>query len=147
MFKLKLYLVNAFFSSLIGMVVNISAMFIWGWRHFSIYGLLFSMTVGVIIGTVSMFFFLQITLRLKERPFIVFLSSFLVIAALNISGALIFGEVLIWLLALIVSEVLSFFLTHAWYRRITLYKEKLEQKKALNRYSLDKNSLDKYRKV
>jgi hypothetical protein len=138
MIKLKFYAVNALFSSLIGMVVNVWAMFIWGWRYFTIYGLICSMVIGAIIGTVSLFFLFQVFLRLTQRPMFGFLSNFLVVAVLNIAGAMsggiwsyqdFFNSM--WFLAVIVSEILSFFLTYAWYRRMIFYKEKLELKKAL----------------
>lgn len=137
MFKLKFYMWNAFFSSLIGMVIYVLAMFIWGWRYFVFYGLIFSMAIGAIIGTVSLFFLFRIFLRLKQRPLIGFLTNFLVVAVLNIVGGIIVGIrsfqqfiQSMWFLALIVSEVLSFFMTFAWYRRLMFYQEKLELKKA-----------------
>lgn len=149
--KFKFYLWNAFYSSLIGMAVFITAVLIWGWQiSFNklifyilhnlfqfFYALLFDMAIGVIIGTVSLFFFFQIFLRLTQRPLIGFLSNFIVVAVLNIAGAVSMGvrsfQQFIptgWFLALIVSEVLSLFLLNAWYRRLMFYQEKLELKKA-----------------
>lgn len=159
MFKLKLYLWNAFFSSLIGLAVHIIGLvisilqysveefisFILQNPYQSLLVLLsdmvFSMAVGAVIGTVSMFFFLQIFLKFTQKPIVGFLSNFIVVAVLNIAGAVIFVfrsyQQFIdeffksrWFVALIVSEVLSFFLTFLWRRRIMLYKVKLEEKKA-----------------
>lgn len=139
--KFKFYIWNAFWSSLIGLVVHILAMFIFGWRYYRFNELVSSMKIGAIIGTVSLFFLFEIVLRLRQRPLLGYLSNFLVVAAMNIVGAIINGlntyELFtryffqsIWFLALIVSEVLSIFLTHAWYQRVMFYQEKLEHKKA-----------------
>ncbi len=151
MSKLKFYLWNAFWSSLIGLVIFILSLLIWGWYNsfhklifaFSkmplqlLYQLLFCMAVGAVIGTVSLFFVFQIFLRLTQRPLIGFISNFMVVAVLNIVGSISQGVQsyhqfiqTIWFLALIISETLSFFLIYPWYRRIMLYKLKLEEKKA-----------------
>jgi hypothetical protein len=137
MFKLKFYMLNAFLSSLIGMAIYFSALFIWGWHYFLITNLVINMAIGALIGSVSLFFLFRIFLRLRERPLIGFLSNFLVVAVFNIAGGITTGvrsyQLFIqsmWFLALIVSEVLSFFLTYAWYRRMMYYKDKLELKKA-----------------
>jgi hypothetical protein len=154
--KLKFYYWNVLFSSLIGMAVFIVILLSWVWQnsfqklflHFSqspfrllfgvLYSLLYSMAVGVIIGTVSLFFFFQIFLRLTQRPLMGFISNVLVVAALNVAGAISVGvrsyqqfTQSSWFWALLVSEVLSFFLTFHWRRRIMFYKQKLEEKKAL----------------
>lgn len=141
MFRLKLYIWNAFWSSLIGLAAYMVMMFFFGWLYYSVIDLITSMITGIIIGTVSLFFLLQIFVKLKRRPLVGFLSNFLVVAFLCITGSVIAGlrsyQLFVryffsstWFLALIVSEILSFFLTYAWYRRIMLYQEKLELKKA-----------------
>ena len=141
MFKFKFYFWNAFWSSLIGLAAYIAMMFFYGWRYYSVIDLITSMITGIIIGTVSLFFIFQIFIKLKRRPLVGFLSNFLVVAFLCIAGSVIAGlrsyQLFVkyflsssWFLALIVSEILSFFLTYAWYRRIMLYQEKLELKKA-----------------
>ena len=159
MFKLKFYLWNAFYSSLIGLVVHIIGLVIWIQQYslakfisiilqnpyrallVLLINLVFSMAVGVVIGTVSLFFFFQIFLKLTQKPIVGFLSNFTVVAVLNIAGAVMTGfrsyQLFIdnffsslWFVALIVSEVLSLFLTFLWRRRIMLYKIKLEEKKA-----------------
>lgn len=159
MYKLKFYLWNAFYSSLIGMTVNIVALMILIRRtsfaefisFFSpdpsrtalllFYNLLFCMAVGAIIGTVSLFFFFQIFLKFTQKPVIGFLSNFIVVAVMNMAGAVMTGlgsyDLFIkgffnsvWFVALIVSEILSFFLTYLWRQRIMQYKLKLEEKKA-----------------
>jgi hypothetical protein len=95
------------------------------------------MGVGVVIGTISLFFYFQVFLRLSQKPWVGFLTNFLAVGILNILGAIIMGartyQVFInsmWFISLIVSEILSFFLTFLWYRRIMTYKQKLEAKKA-----------------
>jgi hypothetical protein len=150
--KLKFYLWNVFFSSLIGLAVFIFSLLFWVWYYsfpkmfISIlhnpvglfYALIYDMSIGAIIGTISLFFIFQIFLRFTQRPLIGFLSNFVVVAVLNIVGAISLAGVRNfqqfvpsgWFLALIVSEVLSLFLISAWYRRLMFYKAKLEQKKA-----------------
>lgn len=136
MFKLKIYLWNTFFSSLIGLIVNITFLFMYGWRYFSFHGLLISMGIGAVIGTVSLFFLFRIFLGLTHKPFLGFVSNFLVVAVLNLTFTLFFGGlsspqvILAWGIVLLISELLSIFLTYAWYRRIIFYNQKLEQKKA-----------------
>lgn len=99
------------------------------------------MAVGAIIGTVSLFFFFQIFLKFTQKPVIGFLSNFIVVAVMNMAGAVMTGlgsyDLFIkgffnsvWFVALIVSEILSFFLTYLWRQRIMQYKLKLEEKKA-----------------
>ncbi len=148
--KHKFYIWNAFWSSLIGLSVFIFALLTWGWQisyHQLINiivdhplsflsNMLFSMAVGAIIGTVSLFFVFQIFLKLTQKPLIGFISNFVVVALMNIIGAIVFGvrtyQQFIqteWFLALIISEALSFFLISHWYQRLKFYKEKLEQKK------------------
>lgn len=150
MFKLKFYLWNAFFSSLIGMAVAVFACLTFGWsysfhRLFSmiskdtiqiLHFCLFCMAVGAIIGTVSLFFVFQVFSRLSQRPLMGLICNFSVIAALNIIGAIAVGvrnyqqfSQSTWFWALPVSEVLGFFLINAWYKRMMFYKVKLEQKK------------------
>lgn len=141
MFKLKFYIWNAFWSSIIGLVVYIFAMFIFGWHHYMFKELIGSMKIGAVIGTVSLFFLFEIVLRLRPRPLLGYLSNFLVVGAMNIVGSIIYGlntyELFtryffrsIWFVALIVSEALSIFLITDWYRRIILFQKKLELKKA-----------------
>lgn len=159
MFKLKFYLWNAFFSSLIGLVVHIVGLVIWIRQNslekcisailqnpsqallVLLINMVFSMAVGAVIGTVSLFFLFQIFLKLTQKPIVSFLSNFIVVAVLNIAGAVMTGLKSyqlfvdkffssIWFVALIVSEILSLFLTFLWLRRIRLYKMKLEEKKA-----------------
>jgi Mn2+/Fe2+ NRAMP family transporter len=151
MFKLKFYAGNAFLSSLIGLVAWVVFLLIWGCCHsfhqlisilahrtLSIFlWALFCMGVGVVIGTISLFFYFQVFLRLSQKPWVGFLTNFLAVGILNILGAIIMGartyQVFInsmWFISLIVSEILSFFLTFLWYRRIMTYKQKLEAKKA-----------------
>ncbi len=151
MFKLKFYLLNALASSLIGLAIWVVYVFIWGCFHSFhrlifelahhilsiICTVLFSMGVGAVIGTISLFFCFQVFLRLSHMPWIGFLTNFLAVAILNIVGAILTGvrsyRLFIdsmWLTALVVSEILSFFLTFSWYRRIMVYKQKLEEKKA-----------------
>lgn len=150
MFKLKFYLWNAFFSSLIGLAVAVFACLIFGLYNsfhqlFSIllkdiipiiHFFLFSMAVGAIIGTVSLFFVFQVFSRLSQRPLMGLICNFSVIAALNIIGAIAVGvrnykqfSQSTWFWALPVSEVLGFFLINAWYKRMMFYRVKLEQKK------------------
>jgi hypothetical protein len=141
MFKLKFYIWNAFWSSIIGLVVYIFAMFIFGWHNYMFKELIGSMKIGAVIGTVSLFFLFEIVLRLRPRPLLGYLSNFLVVGAMNIVGSIIYGlntyELFtryffrsIWFVALIVSEALSIFLITDWYRRIILFQKKLELKKA-----------------
>lgn len=151
MSKFKFYMWNVFWSSLIGIIIFILALLIWGWQNSFhkmvvyfldnplslLFNLLFCMAVGAIIGTVSLFSVFQIFLSLTQRPLIGFISNFMVVAVLNIVGAICTGvrnyqqfTQTMWFLALIISEALSFFLIYPWYRRLMFYKEKLELKKA-----------------
>jgi hypothetical protein len=162
MFKLKFYLENAFLSSLIGMAAFFVYLLIWLLSNsffdslhklitsFSkhplllFYNILYYMAIGAVIGTVSFGCFFQIFLRFGQRPWVGYLSNFLVVAVMNMAGAVYYGmgtyKLFIrspWLVALIVSEVLSFFLTALWRRRIKAYKQKLEEKKALLKSQAD----------
>ncbi len=151
MFKVKFYLLNALASSLIGLAVWAVYLFTWGCFHSFhqlvfevaqhmgpvVYNALFSMGVGAIIGTVSLVFCFQVFLRLSHMPWMGFLTNFLAVAILNIVGSILAGvqslQLFIdstWSTALIVSEILSFFVTFSWYQRINEYKQKLEEKKA-----------------
>jgi hypothetical protein len=153
--KLKFYMWNAFFSSLIGLAVFVLYLLNWGWHNsfgklifallnnpFQILlqlfcNILYFMTVGAIIGTVSLFFVFQIYSRLSQRPLMGLICNFLVLAVLNIVGGVAQGAQnyrqfvqSAWFWALLVSEVLSIFLIYTWYKRMMFYKVKLEQKKA-----------------
>ncbi|HBE78627.1 MAG TPA: hypothetical protein DDW65_12755 [Firmicutes bacterium] len=142
MLKFKFYIENAFLSGLIGLAVYVTALFIYGWRYFSFSELCFSVMAGVVIGSVSWLFCFHIFLRLAQRPLLGFVANFLVVALLNMAGAVMMGlrsyQLFIhyffrstWFVALIVSEILSFFLIFLWLQRITLYKQKLETKKMI----------------
>ncbi len=151
MFKLKFYLLNALVSSLIGLAVWAVYLFTWGCFHsfqqlifevaqqigHVVFNAFFSMAVGAIIGTLSMLFCSQFFLRLSHMPWMGFFTNFLAVAILNIVGSILTGvrsfQLFIdstWSTALVVSEILSFFVTFSWYRSITAYKNKLEEKKA-----------------
>ncbi|HBF39969.1 MAG TPA: hypothetical protein DDW50_22020 [Firmicutes bacterium] len=151
MFKFKFYLWNILASCLIGLAVCAAWLFEWGcchsfyqlfygWTHHTSEILLwafFCMGVGAAIGTISLFFFFQVFLRLTQRPWAGYLTNFSAVAVLNIIGAIMMGIRTyrdfinsVWLIALIVSEILTFFLTFSLYRRIMVYKQKLEEKKA-----------------
>ena len=133
--KFKFYIINAFFSALIGAIIEVVALILKKQNYISFYSLIRSMGIGAFIGTVSLFFLFQVFLRLRQKPVIGFLSNFLVVAVLTLAGGILEGirtyQQYIysrWFLVLIVAEVLSFFLTLIWYRRIMSYDKKLKLK-------------------
>lgn len=134
--KLKLYVINGFFSALIGAAIEVVAVFVRPHYVITFSGLMKSMEIGAFIGTVSLFFILQVTLHLTGKPALAFLSNFIVVALLIFAGAYLDGiRTWVdyvhsrWLMVLIVAELLSFFLTLLWYRQIKLYDDKLQLKK------------------
>lgn len=134
--KLKLYIVNGFFSALIGAVIEFVAVFVRPNYVITFPGLMESMEIGIVIGTVSLFFILQVTLRLTGKPALTFLTNFLVVALMILAGAFLDGIRTgmdyvhsRWLMVLIVAELLSFGLTLLWYRKIKLYNSRLRLKK------------------
>ncbi len=160
--KLKFYIWDIYWSSMIGLAVFIVGLLI-EIRDMSFHkiwlsflqdplnflvilfiNMFFCMAVGAVIGAVSLFFIFQIFLKLIQKPLfgllIGFISNFLIVAVLNIVGAFLTGVrdyqqfvKTLWFWALPVSEALSFFLIIPWYKRFIFYKEKLEQKKILIR--------------
>lgn len=134
--KLSTYLINGFLSAVIGAVIDIISSIMINAKAVTLYNLIESMCTGVFIGTISIFFILNVVLRLKEKPFWGFISNFTVVALLMSIGAAYdwmtspkctFFD---WIIAFCISEVLSFMLTAMWYRQISLYKIQLEKKKS-----------------
>jgi hypothetical protein len=133
--KFKFYIINGFFSAMIGAIIEVVALILKKQDYISFYSLIKSMGIGAFIGTVSLFFLFQVFLKLRQKPVIGFLSNFLVVAVLTLAGGILDGirtyQQYIysrWFMVLIVAEVLSFFLTLIWYRRIMFYDKKLKLK-------------------
>ena len=133
--KLKFYLMNGFFSAVIGAVVEVAALLFHKQSVITLYSLTKSMGIGIFIGTVSMFFILQVFLRLKQWPSLGFLSNFTVIALLTVADGVLNGVRTLpqyvhsrSLLVLIVAESFGFIVTYFWYRRMMVYSEKLHLK-------------------
>jgi hypothetical protein len=134
--KFKFYMMNGFFSAMIGAIIEVVAFMLRKQDYISFYSLMKSMGIGAFIGTISLFFLFQVFLKLRQKPVIGFLSNFIVVAVLTLAGAILDGirsfQQYIdsrWLMVLIVAEFLSFFLTLIWYRQIMFYNKKLQLKK------------------
>lgn len=135
--KVRMYIVNGFYSSLIGAVIEVIIALIRKCETIRLISLFDSMLTGVFIGTVSMFFLFHIFFKLKKRPVAGFVSNFVVVAVVFIADAALSwieaGRIVFyinWMYAWIIAELLSFILTAVWYKEIKLYNEQLEKKKA-----------------
>jgi hypothetical protein len=134
--KFRVYIINVFFSSFIGLVSKVIQTVLMDKTSVNISGLFESMVKGAIIGTISLFVFFHIFIKFRNKPIAGFISNFTIVALLmvmvslydsiNTPGTFVNH---IWVVSLITVEVLSFIVTAIWYRQLTLYNDKLEKKK------------------
>jgi H+/Cl- antiporter ClcA len=138
MSKVKYYLVNAFFSALIGAAVELVFMVIAGQSSIQVGDLLESMAVGAAIGTVSMVYITCFLLTRKsfDTPVPIYLSNFLVVAAMFLIVYFYFylrtgyaSHINKWFIGWLVAEVLSFLLAMAWYQNMKALNQRLTKKK------------------
>lgn len=135
--KLRIYIINVFFSSLIGLVSKVIETMLENKSLVNLSELFESMAKGAFIGTISLCVFFHVFIRFKRKPIAGFISNFTIVAVLMVIVALIDSlttpSIFInykWIVSLITVEILSFILTAIWYRQMTLYNDRLEKKKA-----------------
>ena len=129
--KLKIYFMNGFYSALIGAAVEIIMAIVKNCDFVYIKDLLSSMLSGILIGTISVFFIINIILRFKIKLIVAILSNTMVMLAFfllpfgreyNLSSYLIF----------IIIEALSIILTVIAHREMSLYNRMLKRKQLLS---------------
>lgn len=135
--KTGLYLINAFITTLIGALIEILHTILEHKGIIDLSELFGSMAKGVVIGTICLFIFLNILIKLGRKPIIGFITVFTAVAFLM--GALFVYDLIImpadmvdyfrWIMAFTIAETLGLILTAGWYRWVTLYNDKLEKKK------------------
>jgi uncharacterized membrane protein YqgA involved in biofilm formation len=133
------YLVNAFFSALIGAVIGIflQSVSVQKLRYLPI---LKSMGIGAVIGSVSIGYIDRFLLKRDVKPgftrislgnFSVVTGMFLVGTGLDCLNDASFHNIRNWITAWIIAELLSFGLAAAWYRKMSIFNRQLAKKKQL----------------
>ena len=137
MSKLVYYIRNGFYSSLVGAGAQIIIDIVQQKKSVDVFSLLESMSIGILIGTVSMFFYYQIILKKKIILLYGLISNFIVVFAMVMLFAVYHciqegtQQVMVnWIIALCVSEVLSSILIIYWCSYFTKLNTQLDKKKA-----------------
>lgn len=144
--KIGIYLVNGFFSALIGGTIEILSALINKSEIIYLYGLFNSMLEGFITGSVSMFFLINIIMRLTRKMFIGILSNFIVVAGfigffyMSSSDTSILHQGFNWLYILAIAETLSCILIAAWFKRMNMYNRLLKKKKEVKKIIIDRKA-------
>jgi len=136
MARVKIYLMNGFYSSLIGAVTEIAIAIIRGSGYVELIKLFRSMGLGVVIGTASLFCIFR-TLRLfRKRQVFGYIINFLTVGIIITIYAYAFGgliprpEISNWTIAFFVAEALSLILVRMTYIQVTALNDQLARKKA-----------------
>ena len=136
MVKLKLYLLNGFYSSLVGAAVEVIAAIIRGNGSIRLLGLFRSMGLGIFIGTTSLFCLFRVLMVFRKRPVFGYIVNFLVIGVSIFICSLAYGGFMFepassnWAIALVVAEGLSFILVRIVFSQVIVLNEQLARKKA-----------------
>lgn len=136
MARLKIYLMNGFFSSLIGAVVEIVTSIIRGNSYVELIKLFRSMGLGVMIGTASLFCIFRTLRFFRKRQVFGYIINFLTVGIIITVYAYVFGglipspEISNWAVAFFVAEALSLILVRMTYTQVTALNEQLARKKA-----------------
>lgn len=134
--KIEIFLINAFFSALIGAAVEVTAVYVKNEEALILSELIQSMLAGICIGTVVLAVFMLIILKYRGTPRVGYLANFLTVAVLFLAGA--FYEALFsaqgrfdlrTLVGIGVAEILSFLLLKSWYGRFHKLNLLLEMKR------------------
>lgn len=133
--KLRIYLLNAFLSSLIGLFVEVIWTIIQHQNSVSLPGVIESMVKAALIGTVVLFIFLHVLVRFRNKPAAGYISTFISVAVLTTIVAILdYLETPTfnyrWIFVFITAEILGLILAAVWYKQLTRYNDRLEKKKA-----------------
>lgn len=135
--KTAFYLTNAFLTSIIGAVIEILHTILENRSEINLWELFGSMGKAVAIGTICLYIFIHLLVRLRKKPIIGYITCFVTVAALL--GVLLVYDLIIipdaidyfrWAIAFVTAEVLGITLTVLWYKWVLTYNSRLEKKKA-----------------
>jgi len=136
MARLKIYLMNGFYSSLIGAAIEISTSIIRGNSYVELIKLFRSMGLGIVIGTASLFCIFRALRFFRKRQVFGYIINFLTVGIIITVYAYAFGglipkpEISNWTVAFFVAEALSLILVRMTYIQVTSLNEQLARKKA-----------------
>jgi hypothetical protein len=135
MVRFKLYLLNGFYSSLIGAAVEVIASIITGNGAVELLKLFRSMGLGVLIGTASLFCIFQTLMVFRKRRAFGYILNFLIVGFIITGYALAFGGFKLkpaidkWTIAFLIAESLSLILVRIVFSQVTTLNERLDRKK------------------
>lgn len=132
-----LYLINVSLTSIIGAIIEILHTLLEHKSSINLWELFGSMGKAILIGTICLFIFIHLLVRMRKKPIIGYITCFTMVAALL--GMLFAYDLIIipdaidyfrWVIAFATAEILGITLTILWYKWVKTYNNRLEKKKA-----------------